>query len=227
MEFVLVPEGLFQMGDLYGEGWDNETPLREVRIPSFYLGKYPVTQGQWERVMAENPSMFRRGPRHPVEQVSWSDAAGFIRRLNELTTCGAEFRLPTEAEWEYAARSGGKEELYAGGDDIKALAWCSENSQGATQPVGLKAHNGLGLFDMSGNVWEWCQDAYHPGALAAAGQDRPARKNEVRERVIRGGSWNLDAWSARCSRRFGFREDYFGAGLGFRLAMAAATHPAL
>jgi formylglycine-generating enzyme required for sulfatase activity len=222
MEFILVPAGTFQMGDLHGDGWDNETPQREVRIEGFYLAKHPVTQGQWEKVMGENPSMFRKGDHYPVEQVSWLDANRFIQRLNELSSATNPLRLPTEAEWEYAARSGGKRELYAGGDDIDSLAWCSENSQGSTQPVGLKAPNGLGFFDMSGNVWEWCGDIYVSGALPAAPlQGRLAEKNEVRERVIRGGSWNLDAWSARCSRRFGFREDYFGAGLGFRLAKSA------
>ena len=218
MEFVLVPAGTFQMGDLHGEGWDNEAPLREVCIARFYLGKYPVTQGQWERVMAANPSMFAKGPAYPVEQVSWTDVEEFIRRLNETPPGGRRFRLPTEAEWEYAARSGGRKELYAGGEDIKALGWCAENSGGSTQPVGLKAPNGLGLFDMSGNVWEWCQDVYAPESHAARGRERLEQTHDVRERVIRGGSWNLDAWSARCSRRFGFREDYFGAGLGFRLA---------
>jgi formylglycine-generating enzyme required for sulfatase activity len=218
MEFVLVPAGTFQMGDLHGEGWENEAPLREVCIERFYLGKYPVTQGQWERVMAANPSMFAKGPAYPVEQVSWTEVEGFIRRLNEITPGGRRFRLPTEAEWEYAARSGGRRELYAGGEDIKALGWCAENSEGSTQPVGLKAPNGLELFDMSGNVWEWCQDVYAPESHAARGRERLEQTHDVRERVIRGGSWNLDAWSARCSRRFGFREDYFGAGLGFRLA---------
>jgi formylglycine-generating enzyme required for sulfatase activity len=218
LEFVLVPEGSFQMGDLYGEGWDNETPLREVRIASFYLGKYPVTQGQWEKVMAENPAMFQKGPDYPVEQVSWPEVEEFIRRLNAMTPAGKAFRLPTEAEWEYAARSGGKKELYAGGDDLNVLGWYSENSEGSTRPIGLMAANGLGLFDMSGNVWEWCQDIYLPTGVFLPGRGRPEETQAERERVIRGGSWNLDAWSARCSRRFGFREDYFGAGLGFRLA---------
>jgi formylglycine-generating enzyme required for sulfatase activity len=218
MEFILIPSGMFQMGDLYGDGWDNESPLVQVHIERFYLAKYPVTQGQWEKVMETNPSMFQKGPMYPVEQVSWSDVGEFIRRLNGLTSGGQPLRLPSEAEWEYAARSGGKKEIYAGGDDIKPLAWYFDNSQCSTQPVGLKAPNGLGLCDMSGNVWEWCQDIYIPGAAAALGPDRPVGKNEIRERVIRGGSWNLDAWSARCSRRFGFPEDYFGAGLGFRIA---------
>jgi formylglycine-generating enzyme required for sulfatase activity len=222
MELLLIRAGTFQMGDIRGEGWDNESPLREVRVDRFYLAKHPVTQGQWERLMATNPSMFRKGPEYPVEQVSWSDVDEFIRRLNETTPGGNRFRLPTEAEWEYAARSGGRQELYAGGDDIDTLGWYSENSQGSTQPVGLKAPNGLGLFDMSGNVWEWCQDLYAPGGDAVAGgRERRDRGDDARERVIRGGSWNLDAWSARCSRRFGFREDYFGSGLGFRLAASA------
>ncbi|MGE5258964.1 MAG: SUMF1/EgtB/PvdO family nonheme iron enzyme [Hyphomicrobiales bacterium] len=218
MEFILVPAGTFEMGDLYEVGWDNETPTREVAVNRFYLGKYPVTQGQWEKVMPDNPSRFRQGGLCPVEQVSWSDVNAFIQRLNEISGGGRVFSLPTEAEWEYAARSGGRKELYAGGDDIAAVAWYAENSQGSTQPVGLKAANGLGLFDMSGNVWEWCQDIYIPGSMAPSGRDRPAASTETRDRVIRGGCWSLDDWSARCSRRFGFREDYFGAGLGFRLA---------
>jgi formylglycine-generating enzyme required for sulfatase activity len=218
MEFILVPAGTFEMGDLFEVGWDNETPTRKVPVESFYLGRYPVTQGQWGKVMPDNPSLFKKGESYPVEQVSWSDVTAFILRLNEISGSGRVFRLPTEAEWEYAARSGGRKELYAGGDDIDAVAWYAENSAGSTQPVGLKAANGLGLFDMSGNVWEWCQDIYIPGSMASAGRDRTAAPNETRDRVIRGGSWSLDDWSARCSRRFGFREDYFGAGLGFRLA---------
>jgi formylglycine-generating enzyme required for sulfatase activity len=189
-----------------------------VSIERFYLARHPVTQGAWEKMTGENPSMFRKGDSYPVEQVSWLDAARFIQRLNGLAPGPDPFRLPTEAEWEYAARSGGKKELYAGGNDLNALGWYSENSEGSTRPVGLMAANGLGLFDMSGNVWEWCQDVYLPAAVAARGRGRPEETRAERERVIRGGSWNLDAWSARCSRRFGFCEDYFGAGLGFRLA---------
>ncbi len=221
IEFVLVPAGRFLMGDLYGDGWDNETPLRDVSIERFYLARHPVIQGAWAKVMEDNPSMFRKGDSYPVEQVSWLDAAGFIERLNGPAPGPNPFRLPTEAEWEYAARSGGRKELYAGGDDIDARAWYSENSGGSTQPVGLKSPNGLGLFDMSGNVWEWCQDVYVPGAVAERGAGRSAQRKGSGDRVIRGGSWNLDAWSARCSRRFGFPEDYFGAGLGFRLARSA------
>ncbi|MFO7707332.1 MAG: SUMF1/EgtB/PvdO family nonheme iron enzyme [Desulfobacterales bacterium] len=204
MEFVCVPGGVYPRGDLFGNGWENELPVREVRVADFHIGRYPVTQGQWRRVMPENPSRFQKGDDYPVEQVSWFDTAEFIRRLNSMTTAGRVLDLPSEEQWEYAARSGGLKQLYSGGDDIEVVAWYSENSEGSTHPVGRKTPNGLGLYDMSGNVWEWCRDLYTPGAS--------------RDRVIRGGSWNLDAWSARCSRRFGFSADYSGAGLGFRLA---------
>jgi formylglycine-generating enzyme required for sulfatase activity len=215
MELVRVPGGAFDMGDLFGDGWDNEVPPQHVEVRPFYLGRYPVTQAQWETVMGANPSMFKKGGTHPVEQVSWTDVNEFLKLLNAATPGGGRFRLPAEAEWEYAARSGGKKELYAGGDDVGRVAWTAETSGGATQPVGRKQPNGLGLYDMSGNVWEWCRDVYVPNA--AAGAVRRAGGSSA-ERVIRGGSWSLDDWSARCSRRFGFPEDYFGAGLGFRVA---------
>jgi formylglycine-generating enzyme required for sulfatase activity len=208
MEFVFVPGGVFQMGDLFGDGWENEQPVREVQVGDFRIARHPVTQGQWQRVMSANPSRFQKGADYPVEQVSWADAADFVRRLNSRFPGAERFRLPSETEWEYAARSGGRKQLFAGGDDVAAVAWYADNSDGSTQSVGRKAPNGLGLYDMSGNVWEWCQDLYLPSA--------------TRDRVIRGGSWNLDAWSARCSRRFWFPEDYFGAGLGFRVAARPA-----
>jgi len=215
MELVRVPGGTFEMGDLFGDGWDNEVPPRTVRVEGFFLGRTPVTQAQWEAVMGSNPSMFKRGGTHPVEQVSWTDVSEFLKRVNAASPGDARFRLPGEAEWEYAARSGGKKEIYAGGDRVDRVAWTAETSAGSTQPVGRKQANGLGLYDMSGNVWEWCRDHYVPNAAAGA-----ARKpgGSTPERVIRGGSWSLDDWSARCSRRFGFPEDYFGPGLGFRVA---------
>jgi formylglycine-generating enzyme required for sulfatase activity len=218
MEFIFVPAGEFDMGDLFEEGLQNETPVRKVRVGGFFMGRFAVTQGEWLKVMGSNPSHFKRGDRHPVEQVAWADVAEFIERLNERNRGRHVFRLPTEAEWEYAARSGGRMERYAGGNEADAVAWTAENSGGSTHPVGRKAPNGLGLYDMSGNVWEWCRDAY------AAQRDAPLKPHNLpapgggpRMRVIRGGSWNLDAWSARCSRRYGFDEDYFGSGLGLRL----------
>jgi formylglycine-generating enzyme required for sulfatase activity len=217
MEFVFVPGGSFQMGDQSGDGWANELPVQEVRVDDFFIAKFPVTQGQWMKVMPENPSHFKRGDLHPVEQVSWGDVAEFIRRLNALTPGDQRFRLPSEAEWEFAARSGGKKELYSGSDNVEAVAWYLENSGGSTHPVGRKAPNGLGLCDMSGNVWEWCSDVYDD-ALSRPGRGNSVASGGGGEHVIRGGSWNLDAWSVRCSRRLGFAGDFFGAGLGFRLA---------
>jgi formylglycine-generating enzyme required for sulfatase activity len=167
--------------------------------------------------MGSNPSQFQRGDRHPVEQVAWVDVVDFIGRLNERNRDAHVFRLPTEAEWEYAARSGGRRERFAGSHEADAVAWTQENSEESTHPVGRKAPNGLGLHDMSGNVWEWCRDAYDPNAYGRHERDNPVVAGEGPEQVIRGGSWNLDAWSARCSRRFGFSREYCGAGLGLRL----------
>ncbi len=210
------------MGDTFGQGIENEKPVHTVRVQDFYIARHPVTQAQWLRLMPDNPSKFQ-GADHPVEQVSWRDAVDFARRLNEAHAGRFRFRLPAEAEWEYAARSRGREELYAGSADIETVAWIADNSGGRTQPVGRKAPNGLGLFDMSGNVWEWCRDIFAADAYEHHAPDDPLIENEriheTPDRVIRGGSWNLDAWSARCARRFSFKEDFFGPALGFRLAM--------
>jgi len=179
MEFIKVPGGTFMMGDILGDNkHNNEKPVHEVQLDDFYIGKYPVTQGQWKRVTGNNPANFQKGDDYPVEQVSWEDVQEFAEKLTEMNRGKYEFRLPTEAEWEYAARSGGKKERYAGGDDIDAVAWYEENSDssrnngkkerdaggddidavawhsgGSTHPVGRKAPNGLGIHDMSGNVW--------------------------------------------------------------------------
>jgi formylglycine-generating enzyme required for sulfatase activity len=221
MEFVRVPGGVFEMGDLFGDGWENENPVHTVRLDGFFMGRFPVTQGQWERVMGENPSRFLRGPDYPVEQVTWAAVAEFIGRLNAAAGGLGPFRLPTEAEWEYAARSGGRRELYAGGDDVDAVAWTDGNSAGATRPVGRKKPNGLGLYDMSGNVLEWCRDVYAADAYSTHASENPLAGGAGGDQVIRGGSWNLDAWSARCSRRFSMGRDYSGSGLGFRLVKTA------
>jgi formylglycine-generating enzyme required for sulfatase activity len=127
--------------------------------------------------------------------------------------------LPTETQWEYAARSGGLDDLYAGGGDVDAVAWYAANSQGTTRAVGTKRPNALGLYDMSGNVWEWCRDTYQADAYGRHSPRNPVIESSGEDRVIRGGSWNLDAWSARCARRFNFRADLLGPGLGFRLVM--------
>jgi formylglycine-generating enzyme required for sulfatase activity len=216
IEFVLIPGGVFMMGDLFDEGVDNEKPIHEVRLDSFYLGKYPVTQEQWVRLMGENPSKFK-GDRRPVEQVSIEDVGAFLRKVSAANRQQFEFRLPSEAEWEYAARSGGKEERYAGSDAAVQVAWHIDNSDGMTHPVGEKRPNGLGLFDMSGNVWEWCLDTFLEDAYQMHPAKNPICREKGADRVIRGGSWNIDAWSVRCARRFSFSSDFSGSGLGFRL----------
>jgi formylglycine-generating enzyme required for sulfatase activity len=220
MEMVHVPAGAFEMGDLFGDGLENELPVHRVRLDAFHIGRWPVTQDQWLRLKPENPSRFEGGDL-PVEQVTWEDARDFARELTLAHEGRYRFELPTEAQWEYAARSGGRTELYAGGDDIGKMAWYEDNSNGRTHPVGAKMPNGLGLYDMSGNVWEWCTDTFKVDAYVLHSDDNPSMTAGGADRVIRGGSWNLDAWSARCSRRFSFRADMFGAGLGFRLVMVA------
>jgi len=218
LEMVLVPAGTFEMGDLFGDGVENELPVHKVTLDAYYIGRYEITQAQWLRLTPENPSRFE-GADLPVEQVTWDDACAFARQLTQAHNGRYHFDLPTEAQWEFAARSGGKPELYAGGDDINRLAWYEANSGGHTQPVGTRSPNGLGLYDMSGNVWEWCRDTFSAEAYARDATNNPIMKINGSDRVIRGGSWNLDAWSARCARRFSFRADLLGPGLGFRLAM--------
>jgi len=147
------------MGDTFGDGKKDEKPSHKVCVNDFYLGIYEVTQGQWEKVMGNNPSSFKKGNNYPVERVSWEDVQQFIHRLNSQT--GRKYRLPTEAEWEYAARSGGKQEKYAGTNqegELKEYAWFTANSDFQTHPVGQKRPNGLGIYDMIGNVSEWCAD---------------------------------------------------------------------
>ncbi len=221
IEFVWIQSGSFDMGDTLVQGIENEKPVHQVALDGFYMSRCPVTQAQWSVLMQANPSEFQRAD-HPVEQVTWPDACDFTDKLSEAAQTDMRFTLPSEAQWEYAARSGGADDLYAGGDDIEAVAWYEENSSGATHPVGQKKANALGLYDMSGNVWEWCRDTYRPDAYGRHGSRNPVVASNGDDRVIRGGSWNLDAWSARCARRFNFRADFSGPGLGFRLVMLKA-----
>ena len=183
MEFVWVPQGCFQMGS---NEYSSEVH-HEACISGLWLGKYEVTQGQWQRVMGNNPSSFKEGDNYPVDQVSWTDAKEFISKLNAQGS--AKFRLPTEAEWEYAARSGGRPEKYAGGNDVGSVAWYDSNSGGSMHAVGTKAPNGLGLYDMSGNVWEWCEDVYSASAYSSHLRENPLYGGGGSVRVIRGGSW--------------------------------------
>ena len=222
IEMVRVPGGSFAMGDTFGAGADNEQPVHEVALDGFYMAIWCVTQAQWLRLMPDNPAMFE-GQRHPVEQVTWGAARDFARRLTESHKGQYRFDLPTEAQWEYGARSGGRETLYAGEEEIDRLAWYEANSHGHTHDVGTKTPNGLGLCDMSGNVWEWCRDGFADDAYRQHAARNPLMETTEADRVIRGGAYHLDAWSARCARRLGFARDLMGPGLGFRLVMTPAV----
>jgi formylglycine-generating enzyme required for sulfatase activity len=217
MEFVLLPGDCYQMGDTFGDGQSNEKPVHEACIDSFYLGKYEVTQGEYAKIAGDNPSRFKKGDRYPLESVSWNDTQIFIRSLN--TKSSLNFRLPTEAEWEYAARSGGKKEKYAGGDDIDAVAWYNKNSGSSTHPVGGKRPNGLGLYDMSGNVWEWCNDWYDSGYYGISVKNNTEGPSSGSFRIHRGGSWFSSPRVARAAYRLSNSPGNANDALGFRLAL--------
>jgi formylglycine-generating enzyme required for sulfatase activity len=220
MEFVFIKGGCYEMGDTFGDGNKNEKPSHNVCIDDFYLGVYEVTQGQWGKVMGNNPSHFRKGNNYPVEQVSWEDVQQFINRLNNQT--GRNYRLPTEAEWEYAARSGGKKEKYAGTsqeDELKEYVWYAQNSDLQTHPVGQKRPNGLGLYDMIGNVGEWCADWYDEDYYENSPSNNPKGPSSGTYRVLRGNSYLTYSWLVRASTRGGatpsIRINYNGFRLGF------------
>ncbi len=217
--FVWVPGGGFIIGCLEADNmrYENEKPAHEVHVEGFWIGKYTVTQRQWKRVMNNNPSHFRKGPDFPVEQVSWRDAIEFIRRLSASCKNRFTFGLPMEAQWEFAATSGGNFEKYAGGDYPDDLAWYKDNSGFSTHQVGEKAPNGLGIYDMSGNVLEWCQDVYLEDAYRTDYLSNSASGNSRLNRTGRGGSWSLDASRCRCAARRGFPPGLHYSNLGFRV----------
>jgi formylglycine-generating enzyme required for sulfatase activity len=218
MELVLIPAGTFTMGSEDGES--DERPARQVTISRpFYLGKYEVTQGQWQAIMGNNPSLFRGDPKLPVEQVWWSDVQAFIGKLNAKEG-GNLYRLPTEAEWEYAARAGSTL-AYGFGNEVSRLgeyAWYRDNAGGKTHPVGQLKPNAWGLYDMHGNVMEWVQDWY--GRYSDKPVTDPQGSPSGSHRMRRGGAWNSVATVCRSSNRYsvpGFRDDF----LGFRLVRTA------
>ncbi len=216
MEFVFAQGGCYEIGDLWGNGDSNERPLHTVCVVGFWMGKYEVTQWQWQRLMGNNSSNFKNcGNDCPVEEVSWKEAQEFARRLSQRT--GYTFRLPTEAEWEYACRSGGRTEKYAGGDEVNTVAWYSKNSDGRTHTVGQKRPNGLGIYDMTGNVSEWCMDWYDSDYYSISPKDNPKGPSSGTVRVLRGGSWSDLAWNVSCSARRGSRPDLRHSLTGFRL----------
>ncbi len=206
---VLLPAGSYRMGSTTGEV--DERPVHDVSITRpFWIGKHEVTQGQWKAVMGSNPSGFQGDLERPVENVTWEDTQEFLRRLNRMQSEWS-FRLPTEAEWEYACRAGTEGMTYGPTDDV---AWYGANSGRTTHPVGQKQPNAFGIYDMLGNVWEWCQDYYGP--YEAAQQSDPTGLPWGPTRVCRGGCWRGLAGS-RAPRRLGYGPSHRDANLGLRL----------
>ena len=218
IDMVRVEAGTFTMGATaeMEDPEDDEKPTHRVTLSNdYYIGKYEVTQGLWQAVMGNNPSNFK-GDNLPVEQVSWYECQDFLSKLNRLT--GKKFRLPTEAEWEYAARGGNKSRgyQYSGSNNLSDVAWYRVNSGDKTHAVGTKQANELGIYDMSGNVWEWCQDWY--GNYSSSSQTNPTGATSGSDRVVRGGSWDYYAWLCRSSYRY--VAPNYRCGLGLRLVLS-------
>ena len=220
IEMVKVEAGSFDMGatpEMQNPDEDEKPVHRVTLTNNYYIGKYEVTQALWQAVMGSNPSHFK-GDDLPVEQVSWNDCQDFISKLNAMT--GKRFRLPTESEWEYAARGGNKSRgyQYSGSYNIDDVAWYSDNSGSKTHAVGTKEPNELGIYDMTGNVWEWCQDWY--GSYSGSPQTNPTGAVSGSFRVGRGGSWIYSASECRSSyRNYGTPGDRYGF-LGLRLVLS-------
>jgi formylglycine-generating enzyme required for sulfatase activity len=233
-EMNLIKGGSFMMGS--NNGNNDEKPIHQVTVKDFYIGKYPVIQALWEKVMGNNPSRFK-GKNRPVECISWDDITEeFLLKLNKITSLGGKFRLPTEAEWEYAAHgnvgtrhalsthTNAENTKYAGSDNLEEVGWYDENSHYETKPVGLKNPNKFGLYDMSGNVWEWCEDRWHSN-YENAPDDGTAWITDTADksllRVHRGGSYFYYSDFCRSSFRDynvpTLRDDYVGFRLVFQV----------
>ena len=213
-KMIAIPAGSFQMGS--NDGRDNEKPVHRVSLKAFKLGQHEVTQQQWQAVMGNNPSKFSGCDDCPVEKVSWNDIQGFLKKLKQQT--GQTFRLPSEAEWEYACRSGGKNQKYCGGNNESTLAWYDGNSSKKTHPVKQKQANGLGLYDMSGNVWEWTQDCWNGSYSGAPANGDAWQSGDCAKRVLRGGAWILKPSTLRSASRNWTTAALRSYDLGFRLA---------
>jgi formylglycine-generating enzyme required for sulfatase activity len=239
MKLVLIPAGEFLMGSAENDtaAPADEKPRRKVRIArAFSLGVYQVTQEQYREVTGTNPSCFEGAAGLPVESVSWEDAVAFCNRLSEregLSPCydlgrgthveGSGYRLPTEAEWEYAARAGSAGRFCFGDDDARVgeFAWFSDNSDDRTHPVGQKQPNAFGLYDVHGNVWEWCCDFFDPLFYGKAPGVDPCCSSATALRVHRGGCWADGPWYLRSSDRGASAQDSRDNDVGFRVARNA------
>ena len=220
IDMVRVEAGTFTMGATpkIKEPLYDELPTHRVTLTNdYYIGKYEVTQALWQAVMGDDPSYFK-GDNLPVEAVTWDDCQEFIGKLNRIT--GKTFRLPTEAEWEYAARGGNKSRgyQYSGSNNPSNVAWYDDNSGDKTHAVGTKQPNELGIYDMSGNVWEWCQDWYE--TYSSSSQVNPTGANSGSCRVVRGVSWYNNARNCRLSLRGSNTPDFRSSNLGLRLVLS-------
>lgn len=227
MEMIYVEGGKFMMGATEEQGsmaQADEYPAHEVCLKSYYIGKFEVTQSQWEKVMEKSLQDLRiqaeqgsyiagEGNNHPIYYVNWEDANAFCTALSKMT--GKKYVLPDEAQWEYAARGGilSKGYRYSGGDTLNEVAWCNQNGGNGTHIVGLKRGNELGIFDMSGNVWEWCADSYGPYSA------EQTERRKVDKRVVRGGAWYSDESYNRVSARYGEDAEERSHNVGFRVVM--------
>ena len=225
----LVEEGkAANLSDWYIEQLLSGAPKHRVRITKpYYLAASEVTQAQYERVMGNNPSHFKGDPTRPVEMVSWDEASTFCRKLSELPeerSGQRAYRLPLETEWEYACRCGTTTTRYAGDDEagLKEIAWYNANSGDKTYPVCQKTPSAWGLYDMQGNVWEWCHDWWSMDYYAASPLDDPAGAGVGSGRVTRGGGFFTSAWGCRSAYRNGLPPATRAAHLGFRLAFSPA-----
>jgi formylglycine-generating enzyme required for sulfatase activity len=225
MRLRLIPAGRFMMGAVPGddEASDKEKPRHSVEISkAFYIGVYEVTQAEWEAVMGKTQRdmagdlpLWGEGPRHPVKWVNWDDAVAFCRKLSQKE--GATYRLPTEAEWEYACRAGSTTNYYWGDSIDGDYAWYNDNSGGQTNEVGRKRPNAWGLYDMAGNVMEWCQDWYEEDYYSGSPSKDPAGPSSSDARVLRGGSWSVYPEYLRSSLRDRVRPDVGSYSVGFRV----------
>lgn len=216
MEFVWVPGGCFMMGSNDGESF--EKPVHQVCLRGFWLGRHEVTQAEYQQVMGLNPSDFK-GPTRPVDQISWDDAKNFADAMGYWTD--VRFRLPSEAEWEYACRAGGQNLTYCGEGAPSALAWYGANSDDMTHAVGMRLSNAWGLFDMSGNVWEWVQDCWNPDYKNAPTDGSAWLSGNCERRVARGGAWDISQPTLiRAAKRGRGDHAYRLNVVGFRLAIS-------
>jgi len=240
LKVVLIPRGVFRLGSndsaeelkrIYTEPnhYDCERPLHEVGITTpFYIGVTPVTQAEYVAVMGKNPSHFtgffgKRRDNQPADNMSWNDATEYCKKVSLKAAGGT--RLPTEAEWEYGCRAGATSRFSFGDSegDLGDYAWYDRNSDGKTHPVGTKKPNGWGLYDMHGNVWEWCQDWYDENYYGESPKEDPKGPAAGQFRVMRGGSWCDPPWRVRCSYSGGFAPERGSSAVGFRVVVPART----